>query len=174
MLSLVACRLQAFFQYNFCMVICDLSLSWYHGPMSRAEATQILENEREGGVFLVRDSTSMKGDYVLCVRWVKSSSSESNTSCVAMTTWEWMNDPTCITSFHSQGRQQSQSLHHQSSPRRWQQESRLPNWRPDFLWPARPSQLLQTSLLRHHSPDSSSEKADWTGPGEVRLRGQRE
>ncbi|CAG0913478.1 unnamed protein product [Notodromas monacha] len=42
--------------------------SWYHGPMSRAEATQILDREREGGVFLVRDSTSMKGDYVLCVK----------------------------------------------------------------------------------------------------------
>ena len=38
--------------------------------MSREEATEILMNEREGGVFLVRDSSSIRGDYVLCVRLV--------------------------------------------------------------------------------------------------------
>lgn len=42
--------------------------SWYFGAMSRQDATDILMNEREGGVFLVRDSTSIIGDYVLCVK----------------------------------------------------------------------------------------------------------
>ncbi|XP_043657467.1 adapter molecule Crk isoform X2 [Drosophila teissieri] len=42
--------------------------SWYFGPMSRQDATEVLMNERERGVFLVRDSNSITGDYVLCVR----------------------------------------------------------------------------------------------------------
>ncbi|KAH8325418.1 hypothetical protein KR067_008500, partial [Drosophila pandora] len=42
--------------------------SWYFGSMSRQEATEVLMNERERGVFLVRDSNSIAGDYVLCVR----------------------------------------------------------------------------------------------------------
>ncbi|KAL1456622.1 hypothetical protein WDU94_001337 [Cyamophila willieti] len=42
--------------------------SWYFGPLTRQEATDILENEREGGVFLVRDSISIAGEYVLCVK----------------------------------------------------------------------------------------------------------
>uniref|UniRef100_A0A336KM49 CSON013326 protein n=1 Tax=Culicoides sonorensis TaxID=179676 RepID=A0A336KM49_CULSO len=42
--------------------------SWYFGPMSRQEATDLLMNEREGGVFLIRDSTTIVGDFVLCVR----------------------------------------------------------------------------------------------------------
>lgn len=42
--------------------------SWYFGPMSRQDATEVLMNERERGVFLVRDSNSIIGDYVLCVR----------------------------------------------------------------------------------------------------------
>ncbi|KAH8256354.1 hypothetical protein KR032_003398, partial [Drosophila birchii] len=42
--------------------------SWYFGPMSRQDATETLMNERERGVFLVRDSNSIAGDYVLCVR----------------------------------------------------------------------------------------------------------
>lgn len=42
--------------------------SWYFGAMSRQEATDILMAEKEGGVFLVRDSTTIQGDYVLCVR----------------------------------------------------------------------------------------------------------
>lgn len=42
--------------------------SWYFGSMSRSEATDLLMKEREGGVFLVRDSTTILGDYVLCVR----------------------------------------------------------------------------------------------------------
>jgi hypothetical protein len=36
--------------------------------MSRQDATDLLMAEREGGVFLVRDSTTIMGDYVLCVR----------------------------------------------------------------------------------------------------------
>ncbi|XP_052869180.1 adapter molecule Crk isoform X2 [Anopheles cruzii] len=40
--------------------------SWYFGPMSRQEATDLLMNERESGVFLVRDSTTIVGDFVLC------------------------------------------------------------------------------------------------------------
>lgn len=42
--------------------------AWYFGPMSRQDATDLLMNERESGVFLVRDSTTIVGDYVLCVR----------------------------------------------------------------------------------------------------------
>ena len=38
--------------------------------MSRQDATELLMGEREGGVFLVRDSISIHGDYVLCVRLV--------------------------------------------------------------------------------------------------------
>lgn len=42
--------------------------SWYFGAMTRQEATDLLMGEKEGGVFLVRDSASIQGDYVLCVR----------------------------------------------------------------------------------------------------------
>lgn len=42
--------------------------SWYFGMMTRQEAQDILLNEREGGVFLVRDSNTIPGDYVLCVK----------------------------------------------------------------------------------------------------------
>nr|CAD7200326.1 unnamed protein product [Timema douglasi] len=42
--------------------------SWYFGPMSRQDATDLLMGEKEGGVFLVRDSTTIHGDFVLCVR----------------------------------------------------------------------------------------------------------
>lgn len=42
--------------------------SWYFGSMSRQDATDLLMGEREGGVFLVRDSNTIIGDYVLCVR----------------------------------------------------------------------------------------------------------
>ena len=36
--------------------------------MHRDDATKMLMNEREGGVFLVRDSKSIVGDYVLSVK----------------------------------------------------------------------------------------------------------
>jgi len=42
--------------------------SWYFGAMSRQDSTDLLMGEREGGVFLVRDSATIQGDYVLCVR----------------------------------------------------------------------------------------------------------
>ncbi|KAG7174529.1 Adapter molecule Crk-like [Homarus americanus] len=42
--------------------------SWYFGQMSRQDATDLLMAERDGGVFLVRDSTTILGDFVLCVR----------------------------------------------------------------------------------------------------------
>lgn len=44
------------------------SFSWYFGAMSRQDASDLLMGEKEGGVFLVRDSTSIQGDFVLCVR----------------------------------------------------------------------------------------------------------
>ncbi|XP_063370162.1 adapter molecule Crk [Cydia amplana] len=45
----------------------DMS-SWYFGGLSRPEATRLLLSETESGVFLVRDSRTIHGDYVLCVR----------------------------------------------------------------------------------------------------------
>ncbi|XP_014222866.1 adapter molecule Crk [Trichogramma pretiosum] len=42
--------------------------SWYFGAMSRQDASDLLMSEKEGGVFLVRDSISIHGDFVLCVR----------------------------------------------------------------------------------------------------------
>ena len=43
------------------------SFSWYFGTRSREETNEIL-NPTESGVFLVRDSQSIKGDFVLCVK----------------------------------------------------------------------------------------------------------
>lgn len=45
----------------------DMS-SWYFHGMTRKEATDLLLNETESGVFLVRDSKSIVGNYVLCVK----------------------------------------------------------------------------------------------------------
>ncbi|XP_033215742.1 adapter molecule Crk [Belonocnema kinseyi] len=42
--------------------------SWYFGAISRHDAEELLKSEKEGGVFLVRDSTSITGDFVLCVK----------------------------------------------------------------------------------------------------------
>lgn len=42
--------------------------SWYFGAMTRQDATDLLMQERDGGVFLVRDSNTIAGDYVLCVK----------------------------------------------------------------------------------------------------------
>ena len=42
--------------------------SWYFGKISRQDATDLLMSEKDGGVFLVRDSSSIPGDYVLCVK----------------------------------------------------------------------------------------------------------
>ena len=43
--------------------------SWYHGPVDRLEAEACLVGQRPG-VFLVRDSASSRGNYVLSVRYV--------------------------------------------------------------------------------------------------------
>ena len=48
--------------------MCTCIYSWYIGMMSREEANAILQAERDSGVFLVRDSTTIKGDFVLCVK----------------------------------------------------------------------------------------------------------
>jgi len=50
------------------MNLFSLSSSWYFGAMTRQESTDLLMAEKEGGVFLVRDSATIQGDYVLCVR----------------------------------------------------------------------------------------------------------
>lgn len=42
--------------------------SWYFGPLSREETNEILQDRLESGVFLVRDSQSIRGDFVLCVK----------------------------------------------------------------------------------------------------------
>lgn len=42
--------------------------SWYFGAMSRQDANDLLIQERDNGVFLVRDSNTITGDYVLCVK----------------------------------------------------------------------------------------------------------
>lgn len=42
--------------------------SWFFGPLTRQEATDMLMCENEAGVFLVRNSTTIQGDLVLCVR----------------------------------------------------------------------------------------------------------
>ena len=47
-------------------VLC-LMCRWYHGSMDRAATDSILAGRRPG-LFLVRDSTTCPGDYVLSVR----------------------------------------------------------------------------------------------------------
>ncbi|XP_050410066.1 adapter molecule Crk [Patella vulgata] len=43
--------------------------SWYFGPLTREEANEILMAPTlESGIFLIRDSKSIRGDCVLCVR----------------------------------------------------------------------------------------------------------
>ncbi|KAK7474113.1 hypothetical protein BaRGS_00034642 [Batillaria attramentaria] len=42
--------------------------SWYFGPLSREETNDILQSKKDSGVFLVRDSQSIRGDFVLCVK----------------------------------------------------------------------------------------------------------
>ena len=52
------------------LIIVIVFFSWYFGAMSRQEASDLLMAEKEGGVFLVRDSATIQGDYVLCVRYL--------------------------------------------------------------------------------------------------------
>lgn len=42
--------------------------SWFRGKLTRQQATNILNSEDQNGIFLVRDSTTCPGDYVLCVK----------------------------------------------------------------------------------------------------------
>ncbi|XP_013781887.1 adapter molecule Crk-like [Limulus polyphemus] len=42
--------------------------SWFVGPMTRQEATDLLMAENEAGIFIVRNSATIQGDLVLCVR----------------------------------------------------------------------------------------------------------
>ncbi|XP_060082881.1 adapter molecule Crk-like [Ylistrum balloti] len=46
----------------------DDKYSWYFGPLNRDEANEILQPIQSAGEFLVRDSQSIKGDFVLCVK----------------------------------------------------------------------------------------------------------
>ena len=48
--------------------VLHVSFSWYFGPLSREETNEIFDKVRSNGVFLVRESQSIKGDFVLCVR----------------------------------------------------------------------------------------------------------
>ena len=43
---------------------------WYFGDINRDTANQILNERVDSGTFLVRDSSTMPGEYVLCVRSV--------------------------------------------------------------------------------------------------------
>jgi proto-oncogene C-crk len=43
-------------------------LSWYFGQLSRSETNDLL-HDQESGTYLVRDSATLKGDFVLCVRY---------------------------------------------------------------------------------------------------------
>ena len=44
------------------------SFSWYFGPLTRQQTEQLLHLEDDVGVFLVRNSSSIQGDLVLCVK----------------------------------------------------------------------------------------------------------
>jgi proto-oncogene C-crk len=46
----------------------DDKTSWFFGRMDREESNCILQLERDSGVFVVRESVSINGDYVLCVK----------------------------------------------------------------------------------------------------------
>lgn len=63
-----------FVKFNSCLLyIFAINInffSWYFGQMSRTEASDLLMGERECGTFLIRDSLSIIGDYVLCVRYI--------------------------------------------------------------------------------------------------------
>ena len=61
------CKVNFLHQFLF-LILLFPPFSWYFGAMSRQDATDLLMSEREGGVFLVRDSATIQGDYVLCVR----------------------------------------------------------------------------------------------------------
>ncbi|XP_055373140.1 tyrosine-protein kinase Shark [Condylostylus longicornis] len=45
----------------------DENLLWFHGKISREKAEEILRSENRNGIFLVRESNTSSGDYVLSV-----------------------------------------------------------------------------------------------------------
>lgn len=45
--------------------------SWYFGDIERQEADTILLKETQDGIFLVRSSKTLPGNFVLCVRHVQ-------------------------------------------------------------------------------------------------------
>ena len=56
-------------QCNFVSVlIVDLSCRWFHGHMSGKEAETMMLDKGKNGSFLVRESQSKPGDFVLTVR----------------------------------------------------------------------------------------------------------
>lgn len=67
-------RLQCHFLYNRQLLISlifffsSLSFRWFHGHLSGKEAEKILLDKGKNGSFLVRESQSKPGDYVLSVR----------------------------------------------------------------------------------------------------------
>lgn len=114
--------------------------------MSRQDATDLLMAEREGGVFLVRDSTTIMGDYVLCVR------------CALYTCFYFervkMINGFFFIFFYSQGGQQSESLHHkQDSTGR---PNALSYWRSNVPRPACLIVVLQVALPGHDASDKAS------------------
>ena len=46
----------------------NYSFRYYHGPISHAQTESILNSYDQIGVFLVRDSETIPGDYVICVK----------------------------------------------------------------------------------------------------------
>ena len=55
-----------YFDIPACMYV--WCVSWYLGLLTRDESNSLLQNERDSGVFFIRDSTTIPGDYVLCVK----------------------------------------------------------------------------------------------------------
>ena len=49
------------------MFLTTFTFSWYFGAMSRQDATDLLMGEREGGVFLVRDSATIQVRMIIVI-----------------------------------------------------------------------------------------------------------
>jgi proto-oncogene C-crk len=56
-----------YFIESYCSIMLFVTFSWYFGPLSREEANEALQRV-DSGTFLVRDSISIRGDFVLCVK----------------------------------------------------------------------------------------------------------
>lgn len=55
--------------FHFTIYIMLRFFRWYFGSIGRETANQILNERVDSGTFLVRDSSTMPGEYVLCVRY---------------------------------------------------------------------------------------------------------